>query len=335
MTEPATSRVHVAAFDEVPQIDIGPMAHGAEHARRRVGDAVRDACRRVGFFYIRNHGVSQATIDGTLQQMALFFALPERAKREIHARKSRHFRGYSGLYEEQHDPATDYYEPHEVIDFGRENRPDDPPECASSLLYGPNLWLKDMPYFCESVKVYYADMLEVSTSLLRAFALALSLPEAYFLDKFDRAAGALRLLHYPPQPAEETRLGVGAHTDYETFTILAQDSNPGLQVLNGAGDWIDIPPVPGTFVVNIGDLMARWTNDHFTSNIHRAANRTGRHRYSIPFFMGANVDTEIRCLESCTDADDPPKYPPVLAGAHIEARLVEMQHALMEAKRAS
>ena len=128
---------------------------------------------------------------------------------------------------------------------------------------------------------------------------------------------------------------VGAHTDYETFTILAQDANPGLQVLNGADRWVDIPPVAGTFVVNIGDLMARWTNDRFTSNIHRAANRTGRNRYSIPFFMGANVNTEIRCLESCTGPDDPPRYPPVLAGAHIEARLVELQKALIEAKRAS
>ena len=88
-------------------------------------------------------------------------------------------------------------------------------------------------------------------------------------------------------------------------------------------------------MVNIGDLMARWTNDRFTSNIHRAANRTGRNRYSIPFFMGANVNTEIRCLESCTGPDDPPRYPPVLAGTHIEARLVELQNALMEAKRAS
>ena len=118
-------------------------------------------------------------------------------------------------------------------------------------------------------------------------------------------------------------------------TILAQDANPGLQVLNGVGHWIYIPPIAGTFVVNVGELIARWTNDRFTSNIHRAANRTGRNRYSIPFFMGSNVDTEIRCLESCTGANDPPKYPAILAGARIEARLIEMHRALMEAKRAS
>ncbi len=335
MDEVGAGRVHVAAFEEVPQIDLGPMFGEERQARRRVGDAVRDACIDVGFFYIRNHGVPQATVDETFRQMARFVALPEHAKRRIHASKSRYFRGYSGLFEEQHDATTDYYEPHEVIDFGRENQPGDPPECEASLLYGPNLWPADMPGFREAVEAYYAAMLEASNALLRAFALALALPEDYFLDKFDRAAGALRLLHYPPRPSDETRLGVGAHTDYEMFTILAQDANPGLQVLNGVGRWIDIPPVAGTFVVNIGDLMARWTNDRFTSNIHRAANRTGRNRYSIPFFMGSNVDTEIRCLESCTGADDPPKYPPVLAGAHIEARLVEMQHALMEAKRAS
>ena len=335
MSQAEAGRVHVAAFEEVPQIDIGPLFQGDEPARRRVGDAVRSACIDVGFFYIRNHGVPQATVDDLFEQIALFYALPEDAKRKIHASQSRYFRGYSGLYEERHDAAADYYEPHEVIDFGRENEPDDPPECASSLLYGPNLWPSKPPALRQAVEAYYAAMLEVSNALLRAFALALSLPEAYFGDKFDRAAGALRLLHYPPRPPGETRLGVGAHTDYETFTILAQDANPGLQVLNGADRWIDIPPVAGTFVVNIGDLMARWTNDRFTSNIHRAANRTGRNRYSIPFFMGANVNTEIRCLESCTGTDDPPKYPPVLAGAHIEARLVELQKALMEAKRAS
>ena len=335
MNRSETGRVHVTAFDEVPQIDIGPLFGADGRARRRVGDAVRDACIDVGFFYIRNHGIPQAILDETFRQMARFFALPEDAKREIHASNSRCFRGYSGLFEERHDATTDYYEPHEVIDFGRENEPGDPPECEASLLYGPNLWPAGMPGFREAVEAYYAAMLEVSNALLRAFALALALPEDYFLGKFDRAAGALRLLHYPPRPSEETRLGVGAHTDYETFTILAQDGNPGLQVLNGAERWIDIPPVAGTFVVNIGDLMARWTNDRFTSNVHRAANRTGRNRYSIPFFMGANVDTEIRCLESCTGPDEPPKYPPVPAGAHIEARLIELQHALIEAKRAS
>ena len=334
MNRSETGRVHVTAFEEVPQIDIGPLFGADERARHHVGDAVRDACVGVGFFYIRNHGIPQAILDETFRQMARFFALPEDEKRAIHASKSRYFRGYSGLFEERHDATTDYYEPHEVIDFGRENEPGDPPECEASLLYGPNLWPAAMLGFREAVEAYYAAMLEVSNALLRAFALALALPEDYFLDKFDRAAGALRLLHYPPRPSDETRLGVGAHTDYETFTILAQDGNPGLQVLNGAGRWIDISPVAGTFVVNIGDLMARWTNDRFTSNIHRAANRTGRNRYSIPFFMGANVDTEIRCLESCAGPDEPPRYPPVLAGAHIEARLIELQHALIEAKRA-
>ena len=178
MSQVEAGRVHVAAFEEVPQIDIGPMFQDDEPARRRVGDAVRGACIDVGFFYIRNHGVPQATADETFRQMALFFAQPEDAKREIHASKSRYFRGYSGLYEERHDATTDYYEPHEVIDFGRENEPDDPPECASSLLYGPNLWPSNPPALRRAVEAYYAAMLEVSNALLRAFALALALPES-------------------------------------------------------------------------------------------------------------------------------------------------------------
>ncbi len=234
LSEAEAGRVHVAAFEEVPQIDIGPLFRDDEPGRHLVGDAVRDACIDVGFFYIRNHGVPQATVEETFRQMALFFAPPEDAKREIHASKSRYFRGYSGLYEERHDATTDYYEPHEVIDFGRENEPGDPPKCASSLLYGHNLRPSNPPALRRAVEAYYAAMLEVSNALLRAFSLALDLPEAFFRDKFDRAAGALRLLHYPPQPP-----------------------------------------------------------------------------------------------------DDPPRYPPVLAGAHVESRLVELQNALMEAKRAT
>ena len=128
------NRARLQAFKEVPQIDIGPMFREDQAAHIQVGDAVRDACSGVGFFYIRNHGVPQGTIDEVFRQMARFFALPEHLKREIHAGKSRYFRGFSGLYEERHDATTDYYEPHEVIDFGRENEAGDPPECESSLL---------------------------------------------------------------------------------------------------------------------------------------------------------------------------------------------------------
>ena len=167
-----TGRVHVTAFEEVPQIDLGPMFGEDRQARCRVGDAVRHACIDVGFFYIRNHGVPQATVDETFRQMARFFALPEHAKRRIHASNSRYFRGYSGLYQEQHDATTDYCAPHEVIDFGRENAPGEPPECEASPLYGPNLWPADMPGFREAVEAYYAAMLEASNALLRAFALA-------------------------------------------------------------------------------------------------------------------------------------------------------------------
>ena len=169
LSEAKAGRVHVAAFEEVPQIDIGPLFQDDEPARRRVGDALRNACIDVGFFYIRNHGVQQATVDETFRQMALFFAQPEDAKREIHASKSRYFRGYSGLYEERHDATTVYYEP------------DDPSECASSLLYGPNLWPSNPPALRQAVETYYAAMLEVSNALLRTFALALDLPETHFL----------------------------------------------------------------------------------------------------------------------------------------------------------
>ena len=130
-----------------------------------------------------------------------------------------------------------------------------------------------------------------------------------------------RLLHYPPQAANDPEaLGIGAHTDIECFTILCQGSVPALQILNSNGEWIQAPPIPGTFVVNIGDMLARWTNDKFISTVHRVWNITGKERYSIPFFFGANYDAVISTLESCL-TEGQTKYEPVLAGDYVYRRL--------------
>lgn len=319
---------HATAFQEVPQIDIGPLLEGTAADKAAVGQAVRDACINVGFFYVRNHGVAQSIIDSAFHEVAAFFALPEEKKTAIHAAKSQKFRGYTGLYEERHDAKTDYYEPHEVLDFGRDIPESDPVYRAGPMLYGPNVWPDEPAAFRPAVEAYYAAMLGLSTVLVRAFALALGLDEDYFVHRFDKAAGALRYLHYPANSVKPGQFGVGAHTDYECFTILAQDERGGLEVHNAAGEWIPAPPIPATFVINIGDLMGRWTNDLFASTLHRAANRTARSRYSSPFFVGPNADVTIACIEPCQGPANPPKYDPVLAGRHIQARLIELQQKL-------
>ena len=315
-------------FERIPKIDLAAYRDGRDAAKAEIGRQIRTACIEVGFFYVVNHGVSPAVREAAFREAAAFFALPEAVKSEIHVTRLSKFRGYTGLFEERHDASTDYFEAHEVLDFGRDIPEDDPAYRAAESIYGPNVWPSGRPAFQRAIEDYYAAMLGLSNLLLRAFALALDLEEDFFLAKFDRAAGALRCLHYPPGAARPEQFGVGAHSDYECFTILAQDDCGGLEVCNAAGNWVTAPPIPDSFVINIGDLMARWTNDLFASTLHRAANRTGRERYSMPFFVGPNGDVEVAVLETCCGPENPARYPPVVAGRHIQERLLELQQKL-------
>lgn len=186
---------------------------------------------------------------------------------------------------------------------------------------GPNVW-PDMPGFKGSVSEYYADVLGLARKMIRLFAEVLLLPPDFF-DSLVSTPGAMgRLIHYPPQQASAPdALGIGAHTDIECFTILCQGTVPALQILNVEGEWIQAPPIPGTFVVNIGDMLARWTNDRFVSTVHRVWNVTGQERYSIPFFFGVNYDATIKTLDSCLADGEKSKYEPVLAGDYVWKRL--------------
>jgi len=166
-------------------------------------------------------------------------------------------------------------------------------------------------------------VVHLGKTLFPLFALALDLPEDFFDDKTTKPAAIMRLLHYPPQigTVDDRVIGIGAHTDYECFTILWQDQVQALQVLNTNKQWIDAVPIPGSFVVNLGDQFARWTNDVFQSTVHRAVNRSGVERYSIPLFFGTDYDVELNPLPSCIDEDAPPKYEVVTAGEYVKSRL--------------
>jgi isopenicillin N synthase-like dioxygenase len=155
--------------------------------------------------------------------------------------------------------------------------------------------------------------------LMQAFALALGLEETYFDHWLNWPMTTLGLLHYPPQTGRitEAQIGAGAHSDYGVLTMLAQDDAGGLQVRNASGDWIDAPPVPGSFVVNIGDMMERWTNGVFTSTLHRVVNVSGQERYSLPYFFDPDFNAEVVCLETCLAPGETPKYPPTTSGQHL------------------
>ena len=315
------------AFDAVPVIDLSPLTGSDARdpaAVARLASALDEACRHVGFFYVTHHGVSSALRDAVFDLAQRFFAVPHDRKMSIHIRQSSCHRGYFPYFEENTDPKMTA-DLKEGFDIGRELPPDDPDVRAGKPLHGPNQWPEGLPGFRETCDAYFAAMSGLARTILRGLALALSLDEDFFEDKVDRPLAQLRLLHYPPQDGTiiERTLGCGAHTDYGCLTILAQDSVGGLQLQNAAGDWIEAPPIPGTFVINLGDQMARWTNDRYAATLHRVINRSGRERYSVPFFFDPNYDTVISCLDGCREPGQQPRYAPVTGGAYLVQRFNE------------
>ncbi len=313
-------------FSAIPLIDFGPMRSDDPDERQKVGDEVRKACTEVGFFYAINHNVAKPLIDATFDAAHRFFSLPAQIKSKIPVTNNAGNRGYTPLLGENTDPTAkgDF---HEAFDFALELNMDDPDLDKGLFGYSPNQWPEDeeAPGFRDALLAYQGAALAFGADIFRAFALALELPENFFDKKITKPLAVMRVLHYPPQDGviEEKQIGTGAHSDYECFTVLCTDDKAALQVLNAAGEWVEAPPVEGAFVVNVGDMMERWTNGYFLSTIHRAINRSGKQRYSIPLFFGPNPDVEITVLESCQSAANPPKYEPIQAGAYVEQRIDE------------
>jgi isopenicillin N synthase-like dioxygenase len=173
------------------------------------------------------------------------------------------------------------------------------------------------------MQAYYAALSGLGREIMHAFALALELPENYFDTWLTGPMATAGPLHYPPQGGRITaaRIGAGAHTDFGCLTILAQDPVGGLQVRNSAGTWIDAPYIAGSFVVNIGDMMARWTNDLVCSTLHRVINTSGRDRYSIPFFFDPDFDADLTVLHTCTGPERPARYPSTTGGQYLIDRI--------------
>ncbi len=304
------------SFDSLPVIDVGDLFSPALAHRHAVAAQMGAACRDIGFMYIVNHGIAQQDIDAVYAAADAFYALPDHVKQRYDINRLGRHRGYvaiGGLAADSHD--ADAFDFHEGFEVGLELPETDADYCAGNLMYGPNVWPEELPEFRAVLYRYFEQVRALGCRLFRGFALALDVPEHYFDELIDKPMAQLRVLRYPPQPLpiDPRHIGVGAHTDYECFTILAS-SAPGLQVQNSLGDWIAAPPLPGAFVINIGDILARWTNDVFLSTVHRVINSSGAQRFSLPFFFGANFDAKVRCLESCQSEQRPARYAPITAG---------------------
>jgi isopenicillin N synthase-like dioxygenase len=319
MTEqPASPAVDVTQA-QIPLIEFGPFRQGAAGDKRRVAEDIARACETIGFLYLHGHGVPQAEIDATFEAARRFFAFPlEVRMQEDLLCTAERTRGYMPLGARRY-PGTGAPDLMEAFKVQVELSADDPDIRAGDRIHQVNRWPEDRPEFRATVLDYFDEMTRLSHDLLRAFALALDLEEAFFLDYYRKPLTQLSLIHYPPRPplSADDEYGVRPHADATSFTILAQDAVGGLEVLSPRGEWIRVAPIPGTFVINIGDMMARWTNDRFASTQHRVYNRSGLERYSLPFFGIPDFDAVVECLPSCQGPGHPPKYEPVHVGALI------------------
>lgn len=305
---------------EIPVVDLTALRDRT--ATRAVAAAIGRACRDTGFFYVAGHGVSEALLARVRAAAEGFFALPEAEKLRVSIRSSRHNRGYVPLESEALDPARKG-DLKEGFNAGRELASDDPDLVAGKLFCGPNQWPAAPPGFRDALLGYFDVMLGLCQHLHRAFATDLGLAEDHFAKLIDKPLATLRLLHYPPHPGDfvPDQYGAAPHTDYGNVTVLWQDDVGGLEVRARSGDWIAATPLPGTFVCNIGDCLMRWSNDTYVSTPHRVVNRSGRERWSIPFFLDPNGDAPVECLPTCAGPGRPALYPPTTGAAYLRERL--------------
>jgi isopenicillin N synthase-like dioxygenase len=302
-----------------PVVSLAGMRSAHPEDRAAVAQALRAACADKGFLYIVDHGIPQHLTDAVFAATKQFFALPLERKLQVDMALSPCHRGYEPLRGQALETGT----PPDVKEgfyLGNELAEQDPRVLAHLFDHGPNQWPGDLPGFRETLDDYFSKLENLCRLTMRALALALYLPEEHFEHFCDDAVSNLKLLHYPPQPANAhpDEKGCGAHTDWGAITYLLQDDVGGLQVWDQMHGWIDAPPVEGAYVLNLGDLIARWTNDRFRSTLHRVINQSGKERYSVPFFFTGRPDHHVACLPTCLADGEAPKYPPTTTLDHLK-----------------
>jgi isopenicillin N synthase-like dioxygenase len=306
----------------IPVIDVGALASGDDAAYARLARELRAACIDVGFFFLDGHGVPQDVVEGAFDQTRAFHDLPLEAKQGY--RINEHNIGYMASRASMQRSSTVHRatRPNLVASFfmKRERAPDDPAVVAGLPLRGPNQWPEELPEFRAAMLAYMSEMEALGRRMLPLFAGALDLERSYFDGFFREPSITLRISRYPAQTGfDGEEFGTGPHTDAGFMTFLAQADVRGLDIQTRDGAWLPAPVRPGMFLVNIGQILSRWTNGLFPATPHRVVNLEGVERHAIPFFFDPDFDAVISCLPTCESDDNPARYPPIRYLDHILA----------------
>ncbi len=307
--------VKVIDVDEIPVIDISPLFTDSPDYRS-VGDQLLRAASGIGFFYVSGHCVHQQLMQRTFGIAREFFARAEDQKSSVLAQE--YHRGLLPFGTSRMEGQAKH-DLKESFIWGVDFAADNPAFLAGNEFMPPNRWPEFMPEMRQVLLDYMDSAHQCGKALLRAAAASLEIERDYFIGRFNNPITRGTLIHYPPQPPElgEDQFGVSPHTDYGTITILAQDQSGGLRVQSKDGEWLTAHPIEDTLVVNVGDLLARWSNDRFQSNPHAVVNTSGRERYSIAIAMDPDWDTLISPVTGIGEA---PLYDDVTCGEYIRGR---------------
>lgn len=308
-----------ALRDKLPLIDITGIRSGDARRMKPIADQIGKAAREFGFFRLAGHGIDLNLVNRTYHMAERFFALPDEVKRQYYIGLSTNHRGYVP-FTEKGDYPDEVNRSYEAFDLALDLPHDDPDYVAGNRLLGPNVWPDDED-FKNTVADYYAQISELGHLVCSALELHLNLPIGSMTRHMSKPISQLRLLHYVRQSdtVDTKSVNMGAHTDYECLTLL-HTRNAGLQVMTAEDRWIDVPVDHSVYVVNIGDMLEAWTNGVLRSTPHRVLNLLPE-RFSMPYFVAANYDTEIRPFPQLVK-DGAPKYEPFTAGAHLERMLI-------------